>query len=266
MYTAEFEYKKVSSVADALEALRANPDAKLLAGGHSLIPAMKLRLAQPEMLIDVSRIAELKGIRLEGDSVVIGAMTTHRDIEFSDVLKQHIPVLPQVAALIGDPMVRNRGTVGGSLAHADPAADYPATMLALDAKLKIQSSSGSRVVSAAEFFTGMFQTAVADGEMLTEIHVPIGAKAAYEKFAHPASRYCLAGVAVAIRDGTLRAAFTGAGECAKRMTKLEAEGVGSACQGLVDASTLLGDAFASKAYRAHLIDVMAKRALARAMA
>jgi aerobic carbon-monoxide dehydrogenase medium subunit len=263
MYTAEFAYHKASSVTEALSMLAHNPDAKLLAGGHSLIPAMKLRLSQPSALIDISSIADLKGIRLEGDHVVIGALTTHREIEFSDVLETQVPVLPRVAALIGDPMVRNKGTMGGSLAHADPAADYPASMLALGASFKLQSSSGSRVVSADEFFTGMFETALGDGELLTEVHVPTGAKAAYEKFSHPASRYALAGVAVALRGDQLRAAFTGAGERATRLTKLETEGVGSACEHLVDSSGLLGDAFASKAYRAHLIDVMAKRAMAR---
>ncbi len=266
MYTAEFTYHQASSLSDALAQLASNPDAKLLAGGHSLIPAMKLRLSAPSALIDVSKIPELRGIRLEGESIVIGAMTTHRDVEFSDLLAQHCTVLPQVAALIGDPMVRNRGTVGGAIAHADPAADYPAVMLALNASLKIASTTGSRVVTSDEFFLGMYSTAVAEGEMLTEIHIPLGARAAYEKFAHPASRYALAGVAVSVNNGTFRAAYTGAGEKATRITKLEIEGVTSTCQRLVNSSSLIGDAFASTEYRAHLIDVMAARALARVIA
>lgn len=206
MYTAEFTYHPASSLSDALNQLASNPDAKLLAGGHSLIPAMKLRLSAPGALIDVSKISELRGIRLEGQTIVIGAMTTHRDVEFSDSLAQHCAVLPQVAALIGDPMVRNRGTVGGAIAHADPAADYLAVMLALNASMKIASTTGSRVVTSDEFFLGMYSTAVAEGEMLTEIHIPLGARAAYEKFAHPASRYGLAGVAVSVKDDQVRAA------------------------------------------------------------
>lgn len=266
MYTAEFTYHSASSLSDALNQLASNPDAKLLAGGHSLIPAMKLRLSAPGALIDVSKISELRGIRLEGQTIVIGAMTTHRDVEFSDLLAQHCAVLPQVAALIGDPMVRNRGTVGGAIAHADPAADYPAVMLALNASMKIASTTGSRVVTSDEFFLGMYSTAVAEGEMLTEIHIPLGARAAYEKFAHPASRYALAGVAVSVKDDQVRAAYTGAGEIATRITKLETEGVTSACQNLVSSRELIGDAFASTEYRAHLIDVMAARALARVIA
>jgi aerobic carbon-monoxide dehydrogenase medium subunit len=234
MYTSEFDYKKVSSVQDALAALKANPDAKLLAGGHSLIPTMKLRLASPSALIDVSSIVGLKGIRLEGDTIIIGAMTTHREIEHSSLLKEKCRILPEQAALIGDPMVRNKGTMGGSLAHADPAADYPASMLALNAKMKIEGSSGARVVSADEFFQGMFQTAVGESEMLTEIHIPANTKgSAYEKFVHPASRYAIVGIAVVKHaDGSTRAAVTGAGAHAMRLTKLES----GASSGLVDAA------------------------------
>lgn len=266
MYTAEFTYHKANSVSEALSFLAANPDAKLLAGGHSLVPAMKLRLSAPPALIDVSRVAELKGIRADGDTIIIGAMTTHREIEFSSLLKQHVPILAEAAAQIGDPMVRNRGTIGGSLAHADPAADYPASMLALNAKLKIASPSGTRVVDADQFFVGMYETALQPGEMLTEIHVPANTKgSAYEKFPHPASRYPVAGVAVVVHsDGTVRAALTGAGPSATRLTKLETEGAASTCQHLVAASALMGDHFASADYRAHLVDVMAKRALSRA--
>ncbi len=266
MYTAEFTYHKAGSVSEALSLMAANPDAKLLAGGHSLIPAMKLRLSAPSALIDVSKIAELNGIRVDGDTIIIGAMTTHRDIEFSSVLKKHVPILAEAASYIGDPMVRNKGTIGGSLAHADPAADYPASMLALGAKLKLTSATGSRVVDADQFFLGMYETTLAPGEMLTEIHVPANTKgSAYEKFPHPASRYPVAGVAVVVHaDGSMRAALTGAGDHATRLTKLESEGASSACKNLVSPSTLIGDHFASADYRAHLVDVMAKRALSRA--
>ena len=266
MYTAEFTYHKASSVSEALGLMAANPDAKLLAGGHSLIPTMKLRLAAPSALIDVSKIADLHGIRLEGDTIIIGAMTTHREIEFSSLLKEHCAILPSQARMIGDPMVRNKGTIGGAIAHADPAADYPAAMLALNAKLKIAGPNGSRVVGADEFFQGMFTTAVGADEMLTEIHVPANSKgSAYSKFPHPASRYALAGVAVVVHsDGTVRAAYTGAGDCAARITKLETEGANSSCQNLVNPGDLMGDHFASAEYRAHLINVMAREALGNA--
>lgn len=266
MYTAEFTYHRAGSVSEALSLLAANPDAKLLAGGHSLIPAMKLRLAAPPALIDVSKISELKGIRVDGDTILIGAMTTHREIEYSDALKKRAPILPEAASHIGDPMVRNKGTIGGSLAHADPAADYPASILALGAKLKIASASGTRVVDADQFFTGMFETALQPGEMLVEIHVPANTRgSAYEKFPHPASRYPVVGVAVVVHgDGSLRAALTGAGDHATRLTKLESEGTSSACKNLVAPSDLMGDHFASANYRAHLVDVLARRALSRA--
>jgi aerobic carbon-monoxide dehydrogenase medium subunit len=262
MYTAEFNYHKAASVPEALALLAQHPNAKLLAGGHSLIPAMKLRLAQPSALIDVSSIGGLKGIRQDGDTIVIGAMTTHREIEHSSLLKDKCRILPEQATLIGDPMVRNKGTIGGALAHADPAADYPASMLALGAKFKIEGSSGSRVVGADEFFLGMFQTAVGENEMLTEIHIPANSKgSAYEKFSHPASRYAIVGVAVVKHgDGSTRAAVTGAGASAMRLGKLDA----GAVSGLVDADDLLSDHFASAEYRAHLVDVLAKKALARA--
>ncbi|WP_027482023.1 FAD binding domain-containing protein [Deinococcus pimensis] len=282
MYTTEFDYHRAGSVQEALALLAANPDAKLLAGGHSLIPAMKLRLASPPALIDVSKVAGLRGIRLEGVEVVIGAMTTHRDVEFSDVLRAACPLLSQVAPLIGDPMVRNRGTVGGALAHADPAADYPASMLALGASMTIASTSGERTVPADEFFTGMFETAVAPGELLTEIRVPaatLGEGQAYEKFAHPASRYAIAGVAAVVRTqggsvSSARVAMTGAGYHAMRLTKVEEALVGqtptpevveAAVRGAVSPDELLGDHFASAEYRAHLVEVQARKAILRAL-
>jgi|UniRef100_A0A7C3DPU3 carbon-monoxide dehydrogenase medium subunit len=282
MYTAPFSYKKVTNLSEALSLLQQNPEAKLLAGGHSLIPAMKLRLAAPPMLIDISKVAELRGIRRDGDTLVIGAMTTYRELETSDLLKELCPIIPQAVSLIGDPMVRAKGTIGGSLAHADPAADLPATMLALDAKIKIQGAGGARVVDIDHFFTGMFSTAVGPGEILAEVHIPIGGSAhapaparrmAYAKFPHPASRYAVVGVAVVIGPSGLRAAVTGAGEHAMRLTKLEqalsgqaltAESIAAACQGLLPADNLNHDLAASKEYRAHLVDVMAKRALMQA--
>ncbi|PYE51162.1 FAD binding domain-containing protein [Deinococcus yavapaiensis] len=281
MYTTEFDYQRANSVSEALAMLAQNPDAKLLAGGHSLVPAMKLRLASPSALIDVSRIADLRGIRVEGGTVVIGAMTTHRDVEFSETLADVVPILPEVARLIGDPMVRNKGTVGGALAHADPAADYPAVMLALGASMKIASSEGERVVPADEFFLGMFQTAVEPGEMLVEIHVPArssGEGQAYAKFPHPASRYAIAGVAAVVKASSgavtqARVAMTGAGEQAVRLTKVEAAlqgqplsaaSIAAAVASAVSPDDLIGDSFASAEYRAHLVSVQARDALTRA--
>lgn len=275
MYTAPFSYKKANNLSEALSLLQQNPEAKLLAGGHSLIPAMKLRLAAPPMLIDISKVAELRGIRRDGDTLVIGAMTTYRELETSELLKELCPIIPQAVSLIGDPMVRTKGTIGGSLAHADPAADLPASMLALGARFKIQGPPGSRVVEAEQFFTGMFSTALQEGEILTEVHIPIRSEArmAYAKFPHPASRYAVVGVAVVVDGNTVRAAVTGAGEHAMRLTKLEqalsgqaltAESIAAACQGLLPADNLNHDLVASKEYRAHLVDVMAKRALMQA--
>ncbi|WP_027891889.1 FAD binding domain-containing protein [Calidithermus chliarophilus] len=284
MYTAEFTYHRAKSLSEALQMLQQNPEAKLLAGGHSLIPAMKLRLATPPALIDISRVPELKGIRREGNTLVIGAATTYYEIETSDLIRQTIPALPEAIEQIGDPMVRNKGTIGGSLAHADPAADLPAVVLALDARLKIQGPSGAKVVDVDSFFQGMFTTAVGQDEILTEIHIPLSSaspsahaptqavRMAYEKFPHPASRYAVAGVAVVIGVSGVRAAFTGAGEHAMRLSKLEQalsgkpldpQTVEAACQNLVDPAQLMGDHNHSAEYRAHLIDVLAKRALLR---
>ncbi|RDI94665.1 xanthine dehydrogenase family protein subunit M [Meiothermus sp. QL-1] len=276
MYTAAFNYKRANSLAEALALLQQDPEAKLLAGGHSLIPAMKLRLAAPSTLIDISRLPELKGVRREGDTLVVGAATTYRELEDNPLVREHCPLLPQVLQHVGDPAVRSKGTLGGSLAHADPAADLPAAMLALGARMKAMGPTGSRVIEADEFFTGMFSTALNEKEILTEIHIPIrsGAKTAYAKFPHPASRYAIVGVAVVVDGGTVRAAVTGAGEHAMRLTKLEealsgkeltAENIAQACQNLLSPEALNEDRAASRTYRAHLVDVMAKRALMQAL-
>lgn len=276
MYTTDFDYHRATSVQEALSLLAANDGAKLLAGGHSLVPAMKLRLASPSALIDISQVAEMQGIRQEGDRIVIGAGTTHAQILHSDLLRQLCPLLPDAADWIGDPMVRNCGTIGGALAHADPAADYPASILALEADLKLVSQSGERVVAARDFFHGMFETALQEGEMLTEIHVPVleGAKMAYAKFPHPASHYAIVGVAVVLTAEGARVALTGAGPKAMRLTQVEqalgsdysADNVQQATQNAVDADDLLGDRFASAEYRAHLAGVFTQRAIAQATA
>ncbi|MGI8747616.1 MAG: FAD binding domain-containing protein, partial [Deinococcus sp.] len=223
MYTAEFDYHRAQSVQDALELLAAHEGSKLLAGGHSLVPAMKLRLAAPTALIDISRLDELRGIRQEGDRIIIGAGTTHAEILHSELLARLCPILPDAARHVGDPMVRNCGTIGGALAHADPAADYPASILALEADLKLVSRTGERLVKAQNFFQGMFETAASEGELLTEIHIPVleGAKMAYEKFPHPASHYAIVGVAVVLTPQGARVALTGAGPRAMRLTRVE---------------------------------------------
>lgn len=281
MYPSAFSYHRAASVQDALATLAATPDAKLLAGGHSLLPPMKLRMVAPPLLVDLGGLSQLRGVRRDGDSFVIGALTTHRTIEFSQDLRAGCPLLPEAASLIGDPMVRNRGTIGGSLAHADPAADFPACILALEATVTAESPGGSRTIAADQFFTGLFETALAPNELLTEIRVAVpatGSRAAYEKFSHPASRYAVVGVAVILQtEGGVcrraRVAITGAAASARRLTsletaltgqKLDAASIAAACRNLVSADDLLADAVASADYRAHLVDVLTKRALTRA--
>jgi len=262
MYPANFDYHRAASVQEALTMLAENPDLKVIAGGHSLLPAMRLRLAQPPALLDVFGLEELRGIRRDGDVFVVGAMTTH-----AQVLRSELPLFPEVAHEVGDPMVRNRGTIGGSLAHADPSADYPAAALALGVEFVIRGPGGERTVPADEMFLGMFESAVGPGELLTHIRIPATVQAsAYEKFKHPASHYAIVGVAVVRHaGGQLRAAYTGAGEKAERLTVLE-ERLNSgqpAGTGLVESASLLGDRFAGPEYRAHLVDVLSGRAAAR---
>src|SRR5499426_1610559 len=202
MYPAQFEYHKASTVKEALDLLGKHKDeAKLLAGGHSLLPAMKLRLAQPKHLVDLRKVSGLSGIKEDGGALVIGAMTTHYAVETSPLVKAKCPMLGQVAGQIGDPMVRNMGTIGGSLAHADPAADYPAAIIALGAEMVAEGPKGKRTIKADDFFKGLLTTALADDEILTEIRVPAAAanvKSAYMKFPHPASRFAVVGVAAVL--------------------------------------------------------------------
>ena len=276
MYTTAFDYYRADSVQNALELLSAHEGSKLLSGGHSLVPAMKLRLAAPSALIDISQLQELQGIRQDGDTVVVGAGVTYAQILHSELLRRACPLLAEVGGWVGDPMVRNCGTLGGSLAHADPAADYPAAMLALEASFKLVSSAGERVVAAHDFFHGMFETAKRDDELLTEIHLPatLGARVAYEKFRHPASHYAIVGVAVILTGSGARIGLTGAGPRAVRLSKVEqalgsdysAGSIERATQNAVDASELLSDRFASAEYRAHLASVYTQRALEHAAA
>jgi carbon-monoxide dehydrogenase medium subunit len=283
MIPTSFEYVRAQSVQDAISLLEQHgQDARLFAGGHSLIPTMKLRLSSPSTLIDVSGIDGLSAISLMGDSIEIGALATHRAVETSDVVKNHCAALADAATLIGDPQVRNRGTIGGSLAHADPAADYPALVLALGAEITAEGKSGSRTISADDFFTGLFETALAADELITKISFPAlgdSSGAAYEKFANPASRFAVVGVAAMVKvDGAgncaaARVGVTGAAATAFRASDVENALTGKALNdqsisdtttNFADPSKLLSDLSGSAEYRAHLCSVLAKRALLKA--
>jgi len=261
-----FEYHRPQSVADAAKLLAANQEAKLLAGGHTLLPTMKLRLASPKAIVDLGRVAELRGIDKKGNALVIGAMTTHAEVADSAAVRSAIPGLAAVAGVIGDPHVRNRGTIGGSVANNDPAADYPAALLALGATI----ATNKREIRADDFFKGLFATALQEGEIITRISLPVPAKFGYAKFANQASRYALVGVAVAQVGSAARVAVTGAGKDGVfRHTAMEAAlAKGWSAQSLngiaTDASLMLSDIHADPAYRAHLVGVMARRAVAAA--
>jgi aerobic carbon-monoxide dehydrogenase medium subunit len=263
MYT--FDYQRAQSVADAAKALGAKDEAKLLAGGMTLIPTLKQRLAKPSDLIDLGRIADLKGIKRDGNAIVVGAMTRHVEVATSDVVKSAIPALAHLAEGIGDPQVRNRGTIGGSIANNDPAADYPAAVLGLNATV----ITNKRKIAADDFFKGMFETALAPDEIVTAVSFPVPEKAGYAKFPNPASRYAVVGVLVARTGGQVRVAVTGAGPVVFRQKDMEAalgkswsaDAVAAVKQ---SASSLNSDIHASAEYRAHLVTVMAKRAVAAA--
>jgi carbon-monoxide dehydrogenase medium subunit len=260
-----FEYHRPESLAGAVADLE-NPDAKALAGGMTLLPTMKQRLASPAALIDLKNIRELANIAREGDNLVIGAMARHAEVARSNVAKAAIPALASLASGIGDPHVRNMGTIGGSLANNDPAADYPAAALALGATIV----TNKRRILAQDFFTGLFETALEAGELITQVSFPIPQKAAYMKFRNPASRYALVGVFVAKTAGGVRVAVTGAGSNgvfrAEELERaLNANFSPAALDSVaVPASGLNSDIHADADYRAHLIGVMAKRAVASA--
>jgi len=260
-----FNYLQPANVSAAVAEL-AKEESKPLAGGMTLLPTMKQRLASPASIVDLGKIAELSGISRDGDTVVIGAMTRHADVATSDVVRSAIPALATLAGVIGDPAVRNRGTIGGSVANDDPAADYPAAVLALGATVV----TSTRKIPADDFFKGLFETALQANELITAVHFPIPEKAAYEKFRNPASRYALVGVFVAKTAAGVRVAVTGAGASGVFRVEafekaLEANFSASALDGLsVDASGLASDMHADADYRAHLIGVMAKRAVTAA--
>jgi carbon-monoxide dehydrogenase medium subunit len=259
-----FELHKADSVANAA-ALLAQTGGKALAGGQSLVAAMKMRLAVPGALVDLSGVPELKGIRKEGAAIVIGAMTRHAEVAASDVVRQAIPALAALADGIGDRQVRNMGTLGGALANNDPAACYPAAVLGLGATV----NTNKRKIGADDFFKGMYETALADGELITSVSFPIPKKAAYVKFPQPASRFALVGVFVAQTAGGVRVAVTGAAPSvhrAKAMEQALAKGfdADAARAVKIDAAGLNGDLHGSPAYRAHLVSVLTARAVTAA--
>jgi aerobic carbon-monoxide dehydrogenase medium subunit len=262
----DFEFHRPTTVAEAVALLKQKPEAKLLSGGQSLLPVLKLELAEPSDLISLTGIKELKDIRVDGDRIVIGALVTHADVHSSPDVQKHVPALAKLAGWIGDAQVRNRGTIGGSIAHADPAADYPAALVALGATI----ATDRRRIPAEDFFKGLFETALARDEIVTAIHLPKPKRAAYEKFAHRASKFALVGVMVAETSAGVRVAVTGAAPTVFRVPAMEAAlaktFTADALAGItVPATDLMSDTEASAEYRAHLVGVMAKRAVQSAL-
>ncbi len=261
----DFAYHKPSSVADAVKLLSADPDARPISGGQTLLPALKHRLNRPTSLVDLSGIAELKGIKREGDKITVGALARHIEVQDNPDIKAAIPALAYMATVIGDIQVRNRGTMGGSVANNDPAADYPAAVLALDATLV----TDKRRIASDDFFQGMFTTALEPGELLVAIEFPVPEKSGYAKMRNPASRYVMAGVFVAKTKGGVRVVVNGAGPGVFRQTEMEralaANWSPDAVAGIKQpAEGLNSDIHGSAEYRAHLVTVMAKRAVAEA--
>jgi carbon-monoxide dehydrogenase medium subunit len=262
MISYQFAYRRAKSLAEAQALFAKSPEAKFLAGGQTLIPTMKMRLASPPELIDISGLPELNFVRADDQTLTIGAGTRHHDVAVSGEVWRTIPALSQLAEGIGDPAVRHMGTLGGSLANNDPAADYPAAALALGAAIK----TTRRTIAADDFFVGMFATALEDGEIITEVSFPIPERAAYAKFDNPASRYALAGVFVAKTKSGVRVVVTGAGPAVFRVPRMEsALGNSFSADAIkdikVDADGLNSDIHASAEYRAHLVGVMAARAV-----
>ena len=282
MISMAFDYSRATSVDDALAKLKAaDGAAKLIAGGHSLIPLMKLRLSEPGVLIDIARIPGLSGIRQQGDRIEIGAATTHNEVASSALLASVCPVLSDAAGEIGDLQVRNRGTMGGSLAHADPAADYPAVMLALDADIHVKSASGARTIKASDFFQGLFTVDLSPDEIITAVQIAPTKSAAYAKLNQRASHFAIVGVAAAVevRNGTFQSArigLTGASSHAMRLKNVEEALAGKPAtdETIAAASKLAGagiddinsDIHAGEEYRRAMIAVFTERALKRALA
>ena len=259
----EFNYHQPASLDEAARLLSSTEDGKLVAGGMTLIPTLKQRLAKPSDLVDLRKVLGLTGISEDGNTLVIGAMTRHVEVQNSPVVKRAIPALSALAHMIGDPAVRNRGTIGGSVANNDPAADYPAALVGLGATVR----TNKREIAADNFFTGMFETALEPGEIVTQVRFPKPQAACYQKFRNPASRYAIVGVFVARSGGGVRVAVTGAGPSVFRVPEMEAALARSftpdAIKDIaVKEDGLNSDIHASAEYRAHLVNVMARRAVA----
>jgi carbon-monoxide dehydrogenase medium subunit len=285
MYAETFAYHRARSLGEAHRLLAEHPGAKLLAGGHSLIPLLKLRLAAPPALIDIGRVPELRGIELSSGTLRIGALSTHAELADSPAVRDAAPALAEAAGLVGDPAVRNRGTIGGNIAHADPASDLPAVLVALDAQVVATGPSGERTLPAVDFFTGLMMTALSEDEVVTAVLVPASPAwrgSTYVKFAHPASRYAVVGVAAAVRmqAGTCqeaRVALGGLVPHPRRAAAVEQSLAGTsadeaaitAAAGLVArdlGEDVLGDIYASAEYRAAVAPVYVARAVAAAVA
>ena len=284
MFPASFGYVAAHSVEDALDLMaKHGEDGKLLAGGHSLIPAMKLRLQSPRTLIDLGTVAGLRGIRLDNNELVIGALTVHGDIAASDLVRKHLPGLAEAASVIGDMQVRNRGTIGGSVAHADPGADFPVILTALNAAFVVQSMAGTRIISVDDFFTDFFTTAMNANEILTEIHVPLPGAAsgsAYTKLPHPASGYIVVSAGALITrqaSGTCTASRIaigglGSGPLRAIATEMELQGkpltpqlITSAAAKAADESDPVDDPYASADYKKYVATVYARKAIETAV-
>ena len=262
-----FDYHRPATIKEAASLLRKTENSRVLAGGQSLIPTLKFRLSKPSALIDLAGIGELRGIKLDGAMLTIGAMTTHSDVAAAKEVAIGIPTLARLTAGIGDRQVRNAGTIGGALANNDPAADYPAAVLGIGASVR----TNKRVIPADKFFTGTLETALRAGEIITAVAFPLPKRAAYVKFRNPASRFALVGVFVAEGAGAVRVAVTGAAPCVFRVKEMEKRlGENFAAEAIakvtVPAGTLNSDIHASAEYRSHLITVLAQRAVAAALA
>ena len=280
MIPADFEYKRAESIDQAIELLGSAEEAKLLAGGHSLLPLMKLRFARPSLLVDIGRIEELRGIRDAGDWLAIGAGTRHHDLGRDPLVQEHVPILSWTAGLIGDPQVRHMGTIGGSVAHGDPASDLPTVLVALGAELVARGPGGERTIAAADFFRGLFETALGPQDVLTEIRVPklgAGVGWSYLKFGRRAQDWATVGVAAIVRrsNGTIgdaSIAFTNMGTTPVRATAAEQklagasrDGVAAAAEAAADGTSPPSDVNASAEFRQELARVLTRRALEEAL-
>ena len=278
MYAAEFDYVRASSIEEAISLKGANDDSSLLAGGHSLIPAMKLRLSTPQKLIDISGLDQLKNISKNGSYISIGALCTHKQCAESDIIQSNCPALSDAASVIGDPHVMNKGTLGGALAPSDPQADYPGVVLALNATIIVEGSGGERTIEAVDYFTGLWETALGENEILTEVRIPsdpANANSCYLKFPQPASRYPYVGCGVSLSSSSgtcldIRVGFSGVGEWAFRDSGIESalkgqplneSTIASAADKAAEGKAVLSDHFVSEEYRRAMSKVFAKRAL-----